>query len=310
MNSTISSNIYICPCCNSNLLFYNNELYCGNNQCSKKEFYKINNKPVLIDFSSSILEEDIFLEKSGSSIVKRRKKKLPFFKKIILGENKITKKNVKQLSDILSKIDNPKILIVGGGEVGSGLEYFVKQFESNIMSFDIYDSENVDFIADGHSIPIVSNYFDLVICQAVLEHVLNPNIVVSEITRVLKFGGVVYAETPFMQQVHEGAFDFTRFSESGHRYLFKNFTTLKSGYTKGAGSTLLWALTYFATSIFRTRLAGKLIRTSFFWLRFFDYCIPHKYNIDSACGVFFLGEKNQNILADKDIISHYLGSQK
>ena len=306
----ISSYIFICPCCSSNLLTNNDELYCRNPQCSKKEFYKINNKPVLIDFSNSILKEDTFLEKSGSSIVKRRKKKMPFLKRIIMGENKITKGNIKQLSNFLFKITNPKILIVGGGEVGSGLEYFVNQFDKNIMSFDIYDSENVDFIADGHSIPIISNYFDLVICQAVLEHVLNPNMVVSEITRVLKFGGVVYAETPFMQQVHEGAFDFTRFSESGHRYLFKNFTTLKTGYTKGAGTTLLWALTYFATGIFRTRLAGKIIRISFFWLRFFDYFIPHKYNIDSACGVFFLGEKNQNILADKDIISHYRGSQK
>jgi SAM-dependent methyltransferase len=306
----ISSNMFICPCCSSNLLTNNNELYCGNDQCSKKEFYKINNKPVLIDFTNSILKEDTFLKKSGSSIVKRRKKNLPFFKRIILGENKFTKGNIKQLSTLLSKITNPKILIVGGGEVGSGLEYFVKQFDRNILSFDIYDSENVDFIADGHSIPIISNYFDLVICQAVLEHVLNPNMVVSEITRVLKLGGVVYAETPFMQQVHEGAFDFTRFSESGHRYLFKNFATLKSGYTKGAGSTLLWALTYFATGIFRTRLAGKSIRICFFWLRFFDSCIPYKYNIDSACGVFFLGKKNQNIIADKDIISHYLGSQK
>ena len=58
---------------------------------------------------------------------------------------------------------------------------------------------------------------DLVIIQAVLEHVMYPNKVVSEIYRVLKNDGLIYSETPFMQQVHEGPYDFSRFTESGHR---------------------------------------------------------------------------------------------
>jgi len=55
--------------------------------------------------------------------------------------------------------------------------------------------------------------------QAGLEHVRDLWQVVAEIHRVLKDDGLVYAETPFMQQVHEGPYDFTRFTESGHRYL-------------------------------------------------------------------------------------------
>src|SRR5207237_664581 len=31
---------------------------------------------------------------------------------------------------------------------------------------------------------------------------------------------LVLGDTPFMQQVHEGAYDFTRFALSGHRWLF------------------------------------------------------------------------------------------
>ena len=91
------------------------------------------------------------------------------------------------------------------------------------------------FIADAHNIPIVNEYFDCVIIQAVLEHVLRPNQVVNEIFRVLKANGIVYSETPFLQQVHEGPYDFTRFTESGHRYLFKNFELIKSGASDGAG---------------------------------------------------------------------------
>ena len=41
--------------------------------------------------------------------------------------------------------------------------------------------------------------------------------------------GVVYAETPFLQAVHEGPWDFTRFTESGHRWLFRAFERLDSG---------------------------------------------------------------------------------
>jgi len=57
--------------------------------------------------------------------------------------------------------------------------------------------------------------FDAVWIQAVLEHVLDPVRVVAEIHRVLRPGGLVYSEIPFMQEVHEGAYDFTRFRLSG-----------------------------------------------------------------------------------------------
>ncbi len=52
---------------------------------------------------------------------------------------------------------------------------------------------------------------------------LEPERVVSEIARVLKPAGMVYSEIPFMQQVHEGAYDFTRFTDSGQRWLFRQF---------------------------------------------------------------------------------------
>ncbi len=84
-----------------------------------------------------------------------------------------------------------------------------------IAAFDIYYSANVQFIADAHSILLRDASVDAVVIQAVLEHVLDPQQVVDEIWRVLKPSGLVYAETPFLQHVHEGAYDFTRFTESG-----------------------------------------------------------------------------------------------
>jgi hypothetical protein len=81
--------------------------------------------------------------------------------------------------------------------------------------------------------------------RAVLEHVLEPAQVVAEVHRVLAAGDIVYAETPFMQQVHEKAYDFTRFSRTGHRWLFRHFEKIAAGEIGGPGQSLVWSLRYF-----------------------------------------------------------------
>ena len=53
-----------------------------------------------------------------------------------------------------------------------------------------------------------------------LEHAVDPDRVAAGIHRVLKPQALVHAETPIMQQVREGAYDFTWFTVLGHRYLF------------------------------------------------------------------------------------------
>ena len=65
---------------------------------------------------------------------------------------------------------------------------------------------------------------------------------------MLKGRGVVYAETPFMQQVHMGPYDFTRFTHSGHRRLFRRFEEVESGAVCGPGMALAWAYQYFLLS--------------------------------------------------------------
>jgi hypothetical protein len=133
--------------------------------------------------------------------------------------------------------------------------------------------------------------------------------VVSEIYRVLKQTGIVYAETPFLQHVHEGAYDFTRFTESGHRCLFKYFELIKSGESAGAGSQLLGSFDNFFRGLFRSRKFGKAIKLCFFWLKHFDRLIPESYNIDAASGVFFLGKKQMSPIDRKEMVAHYKGAQ-
>ena len=49
---------------------------------------------------------------------------------------------------------------------------------------------------ETEKLPYPNNYFDLVLCMEVFEHLFDPTLLVSEIGRVLKKGGHVYATVP------------------------------------------------------------------------------------------------------------------
>jgi SAM-dependent methyltransferase len=315
MNDKLS--LYCCPKCQADLEQRNKLVFCGNSQCtnSNTPFYNIDNLLILVDFPNSVINIDTLLITKASSLVKRITKFsriTRIVKKLLNGTNKVSSNNFEFCVKLLREIKNPRILIIGGGTIGAGIETIIKNFPDGIISFDVYNSNNIDFIADAHSIPLIDESIDLVIVQAVLEHVLSPMAVVNECHRVLKNGGYVYSETPFLQHVHEGKYDFTRFTVLGHRLLFKSFNEIKSGYVGGLGQSLLWAIEYFVAGVFRSRIAGKIAKACLIWIRWVEYLIPHNWNIDGACGAFFLGKKTmseteQNI---NSLLDGYKGAQK
>lgn len=301
---------FICPICKTGKINIEVDIaHCINIKC-KSQFYVLNGKPVLIDFNKSVIRKENFTENSGKSEVPRTDDKFIIkIKRTLFGDGSVTRKNLEYLENHFHHRDNLKILIIGGGTIGSGMNNFYKAFKKNILAFDIYNNPNIQFIADAHNIPIKNKIFDLIIIQAVLEHVLNPYKVVDECQRLLKIDGLIYAETPFMQQVHEGAYDFMRFTDSGHRYLFKNFSILKSGPVAGVGTSLLWSISYFFGGLFRSIMVKNIVRVFFFWLRYFDFLVPDSHNIDGASGVYFIGKKSEIVLSEDEIITYYNGSQ-
>lgn len=273
----------------------------------------LNGKPVLIDFSQSVLSEAALtnglaqspIERHGHTGIARGVKKL-------LSPTKVgTRENVRRLLADLEKKSRPiRLLVVGGASIGQGMDAIYEHSDVQIYSFDVYDSPYVQFIADAHHIPLPDAYFDAVIIQAVLEHVLQPAQVVSEIWRVLDVDGVVYAETPFMQQVHEGPYDFTRFTESGHRYLFRNFECISSGVNGGPGIQFMWSVDHLVRGLFRSTKAGKAAKLIFFWTQYLDRFIPGPYAQDGASGVYFYGRKSDRAMEPWEIIKHYQGAQQ
>ena len=315
----------VCPNCKEKLkLFKSNHLECVNKSCSlpKKVFLIINKVPILIPFGlEDCILEDAYSEDFINFGSKKRDKnnKLLKIKKIIknlvYGKNTETIKNYKYLSNRLKK--DSKILIVGGGTLGSGADNFFsvcKKKSIQIESIDVYLSQNITAIADAHYLPYKNESYELVIIQAVLEHVINPNRVVNEIYRILVEDGMVYAETPFMQCVHEGPYDFTRFSHSGHRWLFRKFKEISSGAHHGAFSSSLFILSYAVSGLVRSKTIGIIIRILFTRLsKVLDYINDNKSNIDVACGTYFLGIKSKSYINEKHTIkieNFYKGAQK
>jgi uncharacterized protein YbaR (Trm112 family) len=206
-----------------------------------------------------------------------------------------------------------RVLVIGGGELGEGMSEIDGDPRLEFIETDVYISERVAVACDAHRLPFASGAFDGVVVQAVLEHVLSPPDVVAEIHRVLRDTGVVYAETPFMQGVHEGAYDFTRFTDLGHRRLFAMFEEIERGIAVGPATSLLWALRYFARALprragIKVRLGDFAVSCAATWLvRLDGRLVRHPGAYDFASGFYFLGRRAKQPLSDRVLVTEYRG---
>lgn len=237
------------------------------------------------------------------------RKVMRWLRYVIQGKIQVTEDNcIAFVQKVRSAAERPKVLIIGGAERGQGTKALWDDTQLERTSTDIYWSPTVDVICDGHYLPFRDATFHGVWIQAVLEHVMDPPVVVSQIHRVLKDDGYVYAETPFMQQVHSGAYDFTRFTVLGHRYLFRDFKMISIGGTVGAHVVLRWSLRSFTRAIFPNKILFKL--SDIFWgliLWPFKYLIRASSLYDSASGSYFFGQKSNTRVTHAEVIALYRG---
>jgi len=130
------------------------------------------------------------------------------------------------------KISNGFILNLGSGNQPKPRD--------NVFNIDMFNYENVDIVCDIVQLPFSDNTIPSVMNIAVLEHVLDPKKVISEIYRVLKPGGYVLSVIPFMQPFHASPHDYQRYTLPGIEYLHKDFEIIDSGVAAGPVSGFLW----------------------------------------------------------------------
>jgi SAM-dependent methyltransferase len=99
---------------------------------------------------------------------------------------------------------------------------------------DLHDpSPVVDVRDDVQRLRFSDGTFDLVVCNAVLECVENPRRAIRELRRVLRPGGEIWVEVPFIQAFHpspQGWNDYWRVTLPGLRLWMRDFEELASGF--------------------------------------------------------------------------------
>lgn len=207
-----------------------------------------------------------------------------------------------------------RILVVGCGDGTAGYGALADVDGATWLETDVSLAGRARIVCDASDLPFEDGQFDLVICIAVLEHVLEPQRCVAEMHRVLAADGLLYATTPFMQQVHMGEYDFTRFTRSGHRWLFREFDELDSGMATGPASVLVWSVEYFLlswTSSVAVRRAIKgLTRLTLGWMTLLDPWLARRpAALDAAGGFYFVGRRSPGpALGARDMLEYYRGA--
>jgi SAM-dependent methyltransferase len=219
---------------------------------------------------------------------------------------------LRRMIDILaSETERPRVLVVGGCVLGAGMEVVATDTRVELIETDVTFGPRTQLVCDAHALPFADGSVDAVVVQNVLDAVPNPYRCVEEIHRVLRAGGIAYAETPFMQQVCGRRFDFTRFTYLGHRRLFRRFATIEDGIAGGPGMALAWSVQYFLLSFPRsthTKAATRAFsRLTLSWLKRLDpYLSRRPGAFDAAAAFYFVGRKHDTALTDREILDLYV----
>lgn len=121
------------------------------------------------------------------------------------------------------------ILDVGGNKpYGNWLSSFPRQHQAKYFCLDCEYNVQPHLVGDAHKLPFKNKSIDSVILKAVLEHVRNPFVVISEIERVLRPNGTLLLWVPFLYPYHAAPSykDYYRFTQDGLEELLKNFSQI------------------------------------------------------------------------------------
>jgi SAM-dependent methyltransferase len=173
--------------------------------------------------------------------------------------------------------------------VGSGR----RRYGPNVINIDVEPLPGVDLVGVAEQLPLANACCDGAILQAVLEHVRDARLTLRELHRVIRPGGALFVEIPFMQGYHPGPGDFRRYTEQGLRAELEDhaFDVDASGVAVGPASAMTWISSEFLALLVsgRSEKVYRLARPVARWvvqpLKFADRWLdvhPMAYTIPSG----------------------------
>jgi hypothetical protein len=135
-------------------------------------------------------------------------------------------------------VDGP-ILEIGSKavSVASFRDYFVN---NDFTGVDIDSGPGVDVVCDltnpNHSLP--KNHYELVICCSVLEHVATPWLMADVISDLVREGGTLYINCPWVWRYHKYPDDYYRYSFKAIEFLFPKFEWNHHAYSTEVSDTI------------------------------------------------------------------------
>lgn len=252
--------------------------------------------PILIDDPSSAFRIDSYERPRPLRHAERAKRAArDLLPRISL--NVAARRNYQKFRELLfTRSAQPRVLIVGGATAGAGMSELLADQRIEFVESDGAIDERTTLVCDAQNLPFADETFDGVTIQAVLFYLPEYGQCIREMFRVLKPGGIIYSESPFMEQVVGGAYDFYRFTLRGHEYQFRQFEKVSSGVSGGPTMATAWSIQYLMLSFVQNaalRVATRIFcKCTLFWMKYLDLLLANKPGaVDAAAGKYFMGRR-------------------
>ncbi len=259
----------------------------------KETYDSIQGKPFLLPAHSDI-KIDFF-----KTLSKPRKKSL--LSRIPIPSQRLwTHSSIKLVAQILKENDpagqDSYVMNMGSGGENVYRKLF-QPYDESIIRVGLPHDGKIDVFGDAMGLPLAADSIDVLLSSSVFEHIKNPEKAAAEIFRVLKPGGKVYAEIPFMRGFHMEPIDYQRYTIEGIEQLFERhgLRLVKKGICSGTFNT--WAL-FMVDFLVAIAPKGTKFPVRFLvsWLthpfKYLDRLFEHsKWNYKLACNFYYYGEK-------------------
>lgn len=149
--------------------------------------------------------------------------------------------------------DGALVLDAGAGDGAYRHHFDHARYESaDFLAVDKPYAPDITYVGDLADIEVEDDRFDLVLLTQVLEHLPEPLAVLTEMRRVLRPGGTIWASTPLFYEEHEQPYDFFRYTQFSLARLFG-----EAGFRE---VRIDWLEGYLATVAYELDVAARALR--------------------------------------------------